>query len=164
MSGDETPGSFDPDNGNAGVCHCQVCVRILTGLPSKFLRCRVVQSVVFSLEYPPEPPPMAESPVPDQFARGSTLPAATVSMDDFDNPECRRIPHGLPRVEKGAFNLLRTPARVCDVDRQEHRAHRTNRRRRSEFVTTLTELSAMAPAATTGVSRPNAASGIAMTL
>ena len=85
-------------------------------------------------------------------------------MDDFHNPEPAGISDGFPRVEKGCFNLLRAPARMCDVDCQEHGAHGTNRRRRSEFATTLTELSAIAPAATTGVSRPNAASGIAITL
>jgi len=152
--GDETSGSFDPDNGNTGFAlsslyqdidrspfeapalQNRAACSFLPGIiPRNRPRWRKAQFLTSSRVAPPFPP----LPYPWMIL---TIRSAGEFLTVF------------PRIEEGAFNLLRTPAGVCDVDRQEHGAHGANRRRRSEFVTTLTELSAMAPAATTGVSRP----------
>ena len=157
-------GSFDPDNGNTGVWHCQVCIRVLTYLPANIHGRGVQERVFLAVNDRAEPGPPAVGPISHAFARRAPLPAAPVSVYDFEEAEAGRIPDGFPCVKEGRFDIRGTPRRVCDVDRQEEGAHGMNRRRRSEFETTLTELRAIAPAATAGVRRPSAASGMAITL
>ena len=107
---------------------------------------------------------MCEEPVAGHLARAPSAAAAAMAMNQLQDTDTGLVPRLLPQLQELGFNRVRGTGRVTHVDGEEWSAHRITRRSRSELLTTLTELKAMAAAATMGLSSPKAASGMPTTL
>jgi len=141
----------------------QIGILVQTGFEAYFLYRGFEVGIDFSVDDRPEPRSVFESPVARQGPRRPALTGTTVAMDDLQNVQRRRIPDTLPGKLHIRFGTIRMTRRVCNVDRVDRGLH-GRCRRRNELLTTLTELKAIARAATMGWSRPNAARGMPTTL
>ena len=141
----------------------QIGIIVHTGLEAHFL-CRGFEvGIDFSVDDRPESRPVFESPVARKGSRRPSLTGTAVAMDDLQNVQRRGIPDRLPGKLHILFGTIRMTRRVCNVNCVDRGLH-GRCRRRNELVTTLTELKAIARAATMGWSRPNAARGMPTTL
>lgn len=159
------PSSSDPEDGYSPVLSSQVRIGIVTDLPPELDSDPIREAVIFSMDDPADPAAVQVTPVSDGFTGRPPPPGAAVPVDDLENTDGWGISQRLKCFPEFHLHDIRMPRGMGDVDGEEQGIHQTRvRRSRRELPTTVTELNAIAAAASTGLMSPSAARGIPMTL